>query len=51
MVQAKVRKSTGEANGTRGNEVLAKIVCQNLSCLIHAMEEFEIDPSFRKMLA
>ena len=28
-------------------EVLAKFVCHNLSCLIHAMEEFGIDPSFR----
>jgi hypothetical protein len=29
------------------NEVLAKLVCHNLSCLIHAMEEFGIDASFR----
>ena len=29
------------------NEVLAKFVCHNLSCLIHAMEEFGIDPTFR----
>jgi Transposase DDE domain len=28
------------------NEVLAKIVCHNLSCLIHAMQEFGIDPDF-----
>ncbi len=28
------------------NEVLAKILCHNLSCLIHAMEEFGIDASF-----
>jgi len=28
------------------NEVLAKLVCHNLSCLIHSMEEFSIDPSF-----
>jgi transposase len=33
------------------NEVLAKIVCHNLSCLIHAMEEFGIDPEFRRPLA
>jgi transposase len=30
------------------NEVPAKFVCHNLSCLIHAMEEFGIDPSFRR---
>jgi transposase len=29
------------------NEVLAKFVCHNLSCLIHAMEEFGIDPTFK----
>lgn len=29
------------------NEVLAKIVCHNLSCVIHAMYEFGIDPSFK----
>lgn len=28
------------------NETLAKFVCHNLSCLIHTMEEFGIDPSF-----
>lgn len=28
------------------NEILAKFVCHNLSCLIHATEEFGIDPSF-----
>ncbi len=28
------------------NEVLAKILCHNLCCLIHAIEEFNIDPSF-----
>lgn len=28
------------------NEVLAKFVCHNLSCLIHAMQEFGIDPNF-----
>ena len=28
------------------NEVLAKFVCHNLSCLIHAMQEFGIDPGF-----
>jgi hypothetical protein len=28
------------------NEVLAKILCHNLCCLIHAMEELNIDPSF-----
>jgi transposase len=28
------------------NEVLAKIVCHNLSCLIHAMQEFGIDANF-----
>jgi transposase len=28
------------------NEVLAKFVCHNLSCLIHAMEEFNIDADF-----
>jgi transposase len=27
-------------------EVLAKFVCHNLCCLIHAMEEFGIDPTF-----
>jgi hypothetical protein len=27
-------------------EVLAKIVCHNLCCLIHAMGEFGIDASF-----
>lgn len=31
------------------NEVLAKFVCHNLSCLIHAMEEFGIDPTFGRM--
>jgi transposase len=29
------------------NEVLAKFVCHNLSCVIHAMEEFGIDLTFR----
>jgi hypothetical protein len=28
------------------NEVLAKIVCHNLSCLIHAMEEFGVAAEF-----
>ena len=28
------------------NEVLAKILCWNLTCLIHAMEEFGLDISF-----
>lgn len=28
------------------NEVLAKLICHNLSCLIHAMEEFGIDANF-----
>ena len=28
------------------NEVLAKIVCHNLCCLIHAMQEFGIDVTF-----
>ena len=28
------------------SEVLAKFVCHNLCCLIHAMEEFGIDPTF-----
>jgi transposase len=32
-------------------EVLAKFVCHNLSCLIHAMEELGIDPSFRDVRA
>jgi transposase len=28
------------------NEVLAKIVCWNLTCLIRAMQEFGVDVSF-----
>lgn len=28
------------------NETLAKFVCHNLGCLIHAVEEFGIDPDF-----
>jgi transposase len=28
------------------NETMAKFVCHNLSCLIHAMNEFGIDPNF-----
>jgi transposase len=28
------------------NEVLAKFVCHNLSCLIHTMEEFGADANF-----
>lgn len=28
------------------DEVLAKMLCHNLSCLIHATEEFGIDPDF-----
>jgi len=32
------------------NEVLAKFVCHNLSCLIHAMQEFGIDPHFRNVV-
>ncbi len=28
------------------NEVLAKFVCHNLSCLINAVQEFGIDPTF-----
>lgn len=28
------------------NETMAKFVCHNLSCLIHAMNEFGIDPTF-----
>lgn len=28
------------------NEVLAKFVCHNLSCLIHAIQDFGIDPTF-----
>ena len=31
------------------NEVLAKFVCHNLSCLIHAMQKFGIDPSFGRI--
>jgi transposase len=33
-------------NQTMKCEVLAKFVAHNLSCLIHAMEEFGIDPTF-----
>ena len=28
------------------NETLAKFVCHNLACLVQAMQEFGIDPSF-----
>lgn len=33
------------------NEVLAKFVCHNLSCLIHAMQEFGIDPTFKSTMS
>ena len=28
------------------NETLAKFLCHNIACLIHAAEEFGIDPTF-----
>ncbi len=33
------------------NEVLAKFVCWNRTCLIHAMDEFGTDPSFNMIPA
>jgi hypothetical protein len=31
------------------NETLAKFVCHNLCCLIQSMEEFGIDPTFKRI--
>jgi transposase len=28
------------------NEILCKILCYNLSCLVHAMRELGVEPSF-----
>lgn len=34
------------------NEILCKVLCHNLSCLVHAMRELGIEPSFLgKMVA
>ncbi len=34
----------GSYNAEMKNEVLAKVLCHNLCCLIHAMYELKIDP-------
>jgi hypothetical protein len=47
MIKRKYGDSVKAKNGrAMVNEVLAKFVCHNLSCLIHAIEEFGIDPNF-----
>ena len=47
MIKRKFGDSVRAKNDTSmRNETLAKFVCHNLTCLIHAMEEFGIDPSF-----
>ncbi len=49
-----VKRKFGDSCKAKNNqamkcEVLAKFLCHNLSMLIHAMEEFGIDPTFRTM--
>jgi len=47
-----VKRKFGDSVKAKNNqsmkcEVLAKVLCHNLSCLIHAMEELGIDSTFR----
>jgi transposase len=50
MVKRKFGDSVRAKNDqSMKNEALAKFVCHNLCCLIQSMEEFGIDPSFRKV--
>jgi transposase len=47
MIKRKFGDSVRAKNDTSmRNETLAKFVCHNLSCVIHAMEELGIDPTF-----
>lgn len=32
------------------NEVLLKVLCHNIRCLIHAMHELGVDPGFRPVV-
>jgi hypothetical protein len=43
------REERRSRNESWRNPVVAKFVCHNLSCLIHAMEEFGIDPNFGRV--
>ena len=47
-----VKRKFGDAVRSKGelamkNEVLAKLVCHNICCLIQAMEELSVNPVFR----
>lgn len=33
------------------NEVLLKVLCHNIRCVVHAMHELGVDPSFRPVVA
>jgi|SRR4051812_11438059 transposase len=49
MVKRKFGDSVRAKNDlTMVNETLAKFVAHNLCCLIQSMEEFGIDPSFKR---
>jgi hypothetical protein len=46
-----VKRKFGDAVRSKGelamkNEVLAKLLCHNLCCVIQSMHEFGIDPAF-----
>ncbi len=46
-----IKRKFGDSVRSKGdlamkNEVLAKVLCHNLCCLIQSMEEFGIDPQF-----
>lgn len=46
-----VKRKFGEALRSKTdlamkNEILAKVICHNLSCVIHGMYELGIDPDF-----
>ena len=47
MIKSKFRDHVRSKTDTAmKNEVLCKVLCHNICCLIHAVYEFGIDPTF-----